>query len=201
MTAGSRGEHLARYHVHAVPSWNCPVLMCQSFRHERVDDRSVVCNDIHVGCTRRRALDRIVKRGGRVHATLFCPHDPNLGCECRKPGPRMVIQVTHERGMSLPRSVLIGDAVTSGQLTTAAGVRYIRVASGLGLRDLQANRSIDPGVLVVPNLADAVPLCTAILRLATESATRPKGAQASTSPDVSPVPESASGQARGDAYR
>jgi len=152
--------------------------------------------DIH-----QRMLDQILERGGRVDAILCCPHAPDLGCECRKPRPGMIFQVAQEKGISLPRSVLIGDAVTDFQLATAAGVRYIHVSSGLGRRDLQAIRSIDPDVHVVPDLADAVPLCTAILRPETEPATRPNGAQASTSPDVSPGPRSGSGQVRGDAHR
>jgi D-glycero-D-manno-heptose 1,7-bisphosphate phosphatase len=152
-------------------------------------------------CIHHRMLSEIVERGGRVDAVLFCPHAPDLGCECRKPRPGMIFQVAQEKDISLSRSVLIGDAVTDFQLATAAGVRYIHVSSGLGRRDLLAIRSIDPNVHVVPELADAVPLCTAILRPETESATRPGGAQATTAPEVSHVPRSASGQARGDAHR
>jgi D-glycero-D-manno-heptose 1,7-bisphosphate phosphatase len=152
-------------------------------------------------CIHQRMLEQIVERGGRIDAILFCPHVPDLGCECRKPRPGMIFQVAREQEISLPRSVLIGDALTDFQLATAAGVQYIHISSGLGHRDLPAIRSANPDVQVVADLADAVPFCSAILRPETASATRPNGAQASTSPDLSPVPRSASGQARGDAHR
>ena len=136
----------------------------------------------------RRMLDQIVERGGRVDAILHCPHAPDLGCECRKPMPGMLFQVARERSISLPRSVLIGDALTDFQLATAAEVRYIHVCSGLGQRDLRVVQSIDPGVHVAADLADAVPLCAAILRHETESAARPNHIQAPTRPDSPPEP-------------
>ena len=152
--------------------------------------------DIH-----RRMLGQIVEWGGRVDASLFCPHVPDVGCQCRKPRPGMLFQVARERDISLPRSVLIGDALTDFQLAMAADVRYIHVCSGLGRRDLQVIQSIDPGVHVVADLADDVPICAAILQGETESAACPNVARAPTSLTLSFEPRPAPGQARGAAHR
>jgi D-glycero-D-manno-heptose 1,7-bisphosphate phosphatase len=66
-----------------------------------------------------------------VDATYFCPHVPDNGCDCRKPAAGMILQAAREHRVDLRRSFLIGDKESDAQCGRNAGVRTIRVRTGL----------------------------------------------------------------------
>jgi D-glycero-D-manno-heptose 1,7-bisphosphate phosphatase len=66
-----------------------------------------------------------------VDATYFCPHLPDNGCDCRKPAAGMILQAAREHRVDLRRSFLIGDKESDAQCGRNAGVRTIRVRTGL----------------------------------------------------------------------
>jgi D-glycero-D-manno-heptose 1,7-bisphosphate phosphatase len=66
-----------------------------------------------------------------VDATYFCPHLPDNGCDCRKPAAGMILQAAREHRVDLRRSFLIGDKESDVQCGRNAGVRTIRVRTGL----------------------------------------------------------------------
>jgi histidinol-phosphate phosphatase family protein len=66
-----------------------------------------------------------------VDATYFCPHNPDDGCNCRKPGSGMILQAAREHRIDLRRSFLIGDKESDAECGQNAGVRTIRVRTGL----------------------------------------------------------------------
>ena len=71
--------------------------------------------------------DELVKtirgQNGRIDGAYLCPHDPNAGCDCRKPKPGLLLQAAKELSLDLKRSWMIGDAWTDVQAGQAAGVR------------------------------------------------------------------------------
>jgi D-glycero-D-manno-heptose 1,7-bisphosphate phosphatase len=66
-----------------------------------------------------------------VDATYFCPHNPDDGCNCRKPESGMILQAAREHRVDLRRSFLIGDKESDAECGQNAGVRTIRVRTGL----------------------------------------------------------------------
>jgi D-glycero-D-manno-heptose 1,7-bisphosphate phosphatase len=63
----------------------------------------------HLAVTAR--LDELLqKKGAKIDATYYCPHAPDEGCDCRKPGTRLFRQAAEEDpGIDLARSLYIGD--------------------------------------------------------------------------------------------
>lgn len=81
---------------------------------------------------------RLADIGVRVDAVLHCPHLPDaavdsyrLDCDCRKPGPGMLLRAARELSLDLAASVIVGDRLTDVQAGRAAGVgRCVLVRSG-----------------------------------------------------------------------
>ena len=71
--------------------------------------------------------------GGRIDAFYVCPHQPEDGCECRKPKPGMLFRASREMDIDLAQSIMIGDALSDLQAGKAAGVKTrILLMSGRG---------------------------------------------------------------------
>lgn len=81
-----------------------------------------------------RRLVRIIQQaGGRVDGVYMCPHAPEENCNCRKPKPGLILQAANELSLDLPRSILIGDALSDLLAGQAAGIlRTILVRTGRG---------------------------------------------------------------------
>jgi len=81
---------------------------------------------------------RLADVGVQVDAVLHCPHLPDaavaafrLDCDCRKPGPGMLLRAARELSLDLAASVIVGDRLTDVQAGRAAGVgRCVLVRSG-----------------------------------------------------------------------
>jgi D-glycero-D-manno-heptose 1,7-bisphosphate phosphatase len=68
---------------------------------------------------------------GLIHATYFCPDLPGQQSTHRKPAPGMIVDATREHQIDVSRSFLIGDAEIDVECAHKAGVRAIRVRTGL----------------------------------------------------------------------
>ena len=68
---------------------------------------------------------------GLIDATYFCPHVPGQHSTHRKPAPGMIVDATREHQVDLSRSFLIGDSESDVECAHNAGVRAIRVRTGL----------------------------------------------------------------------
>jgi len=70
-----------------------------------------------------------VEQGVPLDAVYYCPHHPTDGigdylraCDCRKPGPGMILAAQRDLGIDLKRSVLVGDKPSDLEAGYAAGV-------------------------------------------------------------------------------
>jgi len=77
--------------------------------------------------------------GGRIDGIYYCPHHPTEGrepyrraCDCRKPGPGMLLAAAADLGLDLGRSWVVGDAGRDLEAGAAVGARGILVATGKG---------------------------------------------------------------------
>jgi D-glycero-D-manno-heptose 1,7-bisphosphate phosphatase len=56
-----------------------------------------------------RFTELVRAAGARIEAIYFCPHRPDDGCDCRKPGSALLLQAASELGFNPADAVVIGD--------------------------------------------------------------------------------------------
>jgi histidinol-phosphate phosphatase family protein len=66
-----------------------------------------------------------------IDATYFCPDVPGQLSKCRKPAPGMILDAACDHLVDLARSFFVGDKEIDAQCGHNAGVRTIRVRTGL----------------------------------------------------------------------
>jgi len=86
----------------------------------------------------RRLAELLAAKGAKVDASYHCPHGPEDGCECRKPGTLLHRRAAAELGLDLARSWFIGDRL-----------RDVEPAAALGGHGILVPRSTTPGADVV----------------------------------------------------
>ena len=107
----------------------------------------------------QRFLALLVAAGARLDAFYYCPHGPDEGCSCRKPGPGLLQEASHRVPWVPERSWVIGDKGSDVELGRAAGLGAVHVLTGHGATEaacIAARWSDDPRVLQAADLAAAV---------------------------------------------
>src|SRR6202047_2261909 len=66
-----------------------------------------------------------------IDATYFCPDVPGQPSKCRKPAPGMILDAACDHLVELSRSFFAGDQEIEAHCGNNAGVRTIRVRTGL----------------------------------------------------------------------
>jgi len=70
--------------------------------------------------------------GGDIGKIVYCPHHPDAGCDCRKPKPGLLQQLSRKYGVPLANVPFIGDSVRDVEAALAVGARAILVRTGSG---------------------------------------------------------------------
>jgi D-glycero-D-manno-heptose 1,7-bisphosphate phosphatase len=84
-----------------------------------VQDRAVV-DEIHRQLLCTLPIDRV----------YVCPHDDVDGCDCRKPGPGMLLEAARDLGLNLANSFMVGDRWRDVEAGRRAGCRTVFVDRG-----------------------------------------------------------------------
>jgi D-glycero-D-manno-heptose 1,7-bisphosphate phosphatase len=71
--------------------------------------------------------------GGRVDAVFYCPHAPDEGCRCRKPGPGLFEQIGERYGVDLTGVPAVGDSARDILAGAACGCEPHLVLTGKGV--------------------------------------------------------------------
>ena len=107
-----------------------------------------------------RMDELLAQRGGRIDATYMCPHKPEDGCRCRKPGTLLFEQASADLGIDLSSALFIGDRLRDIEPAARFGARGVLVP---------ANTTPDPEIAsaekssrIADSLAEALDrfLCT-----------------------------------------
>jgi D-glycero-D-manno-heptose 1,7-bisphosphate phosphatase len=69
---------------------------------------------------------------GAIDAFYFCPHLPDAGCKCRKPGLGMIDAARRDFDIDLSRSWMIGDKKIDVETGFNGGMRTAMVRTGYG---------------------------------------------------------------------
>ena len=117
--------------------------------HYRVEDFLAVQHEVE------RQLAAV---GAAIDLVLWCPHLPEEGCTCRKPGTALHREAAARLGVSLEGSWCIGDRQSDLEPATELGGRAILVATGEGMR--HRDRATVLGAQLADDLGDAVRLIT-----------------------------------------
>ncbi len=103
----------------------------------------------------RRVDAELERAGAGLDALYYCPHAPEAGCRCRKPGLGLLEEAAGRFVWSAAASWLVGDKASDVALALTAGLRACLVLTGEGARQAAL---LPPGapVVVVDDLAAAV---------------------------------------------
>jgi D-glycero-D-manno-heptose 1,7-bisphosphate phosphatase len=73
-------------------------------------------------------LERMVEDAGvRLEHIYFCPHAPGDGCDCRKPGLRLMGQAAAEMGFDPAAAIVIGDKDSDVEFGQRAGALTVLI--------------------------------------------------------------------------
>ena len=102
-----------------------------------------------------RKMDRALEElGGRIDGLFFCPHAPDAGCNCRKPKPGLLEDITRRLHAELGGVPFIGDTQKDVDAARAAGAQAMLVRTGKG-EATSKTAGFPKDVPVFKNLAEA----------------------------------------------
>lgn len=87
--------------------------------------------DIQNNKVQRSTLDQINKQlfeYGHLSAILYCPHNRNKNCQCRKPKTKMLTWAASYFGVSPIQCVMIGDRITDINAAEKFGCEAIHIS-------------------------------------------------------------------------
>ncbi|MFL6436482.1 MAG: D-glycero-alpha-D-manno-heptose-1,7-bisphosphate 7-phosphatase [Terriglobales bacterium] len=84
--------------------------------------------------------EELVRRGAKIDAIYYCPHEIIPECKCRKPSPGLLLRAANEHSLDLTTSWMIGDSEIDIEAGSRAGCRTAFIGDNrLGLKaDLTA---------------------------------------------------------------
>ena len=108
---------------------------------------------VHDVMARMRVLLRAA--GVELDAIRFCPHAPDAGCDCRKPGGRLLREAADDLRLSLRDSAMVGDRWLDVDAGLGVGAAGVLVRTGYGVAEEANGREGPPATTVVDDLASA----------------------------------------------
>ncbi|MBI5711746.1 MAG: HAD family hydrolase [Candidatus Eisenbacteria bacterium] len=85
---------------------------------------------VYAAMARLRSLLRV--HGIELDAVYFCPHRPEAGCACRKPGTALLERAADDLVLALARSFMAGDKMLDVETARRAHARGVLVRTGYG---------------------------------------------------------------------
>ena len=84
-----------------------------------------------LGAMHAMMCEEIAFGGGHITDIFLCPHQPEAGCDCRKPAPGLLFQAKQKYNIDLADAVMVGDSVKDIICGRVAGCgRTVLVLSG-----------------------------------------------------------------------
>lgn len=81
--------------------------------------------DLVLAATDGRVRDPVIR---------YCPHVPEVVCDCRKPAPGMLLSILAECGVDPADTLFVGDAPSDAEAARRAGVRFVHATALFGPR-------------------------------------------------------------------
>lgn len=84
----------------------------------------------------RLMLDQVKKNGGEIAGVYYCPHVDSDNCDCRKPKPGLLKQISKDHGIELSKSIMVGDSIRDIKAGIGAGAHAALVCKDESLKHL-----------------------------------------------------------------
>lgn len=89
-------------------------------------------DEFDLAAMHQKMCDLVEEEGGQISGVFFCPHGPDEGCECRKPGIGLLKQIESEFGTSVAGAPFVGDSAKDLLAAKLAGCQPVLVLTGKG---------------------------------------------------------------------
>lgn len=99
----------------------------------------------------QRLRDLVAEEGGEVGLIVYCPHGPDVDCDCRKPRPGMLQKIAQHYSTDLAGVWFVGDSRSDLEAALAVDSQPVLVKTGKGLRTL--DRPLPLGTMIFDDLA------------------------------------------------
>jgi D-glycero-D-manno-heptose 1,7-bisphosphate phosphatase len=76
----------------------------------------------------QRMSEFLARRGARIDAIYYCPHEMEPVCRCRKPAPGMLLDAARDHGIDMPASWMIGDSDSDIEAGKKAGCKTAKLS-------------------------------------------------------------------------
>lgn len=100
----------------------------------------------------QKMLNLLHAAGGDVQHIAWCPHGPDNTCDCRKPKPGLLDQISTALNLELAGAIMVGDSLRDLQAGQARGCQAVLVRTGKGEQTLAKGEGLED-VKVVADLA------------------------------------------------
>lgn len=94
----------------------------------------------------------VANAGGHIDAVFFCPHEPDDGCDCRKPKPGLLHEISRRYHVQPMQLIMVGDSKRDLESVAALDGLPILVRTGKGT-DTETRGGLPANTLVFNNLA------------------------------------------------
>jgi D-glycero-D-manno-heptose 1,7-bisphosphate phosphatase len=103
-----------------------------------------------------RLIEMVEEAGAKLAGVYFCPHAPDAGCGCRKPGQGLLRQAAAELEFDPAAAFVVGDKESDVEFGRRAGATTILIGGKAPASGVQPAPD-----LVVPSLMEAALAITA----------------------------------------
>lgn len=80
----------------------------------------------------RKMDDLLKEQGGHIDAVFYCPHGPKDNCDCRKPSPGLLYEISRRFQTKLDDVMFVGDTISDMKAAVAAKAKPVLVKTGKG---------------------------------------------------------------------
>jgi D-glycero-D-manno-heptose 1,7-bisphosphate phosphatase len=80
----------------------------------------------------RRLAELLAAQGVTLDGLYYCPHTPEDGCACRKPGTALAERAAAEHNFEPGEGFMIGDSVADIEMGARLGAKTVLVRTGYG---------------------------------------------------------------------
>lgn len=96
-----------------------------------------------------------MQKGARLDAVYFCPHGPEDGCSCRKPGTGLLREALKDFRTDLKGSIMIGDKASDILTARKSGITPFLVFTGEGRAQMKKHPAALKGVRAFRDILSA----------------------------------------------
>lgn len=96
----------------------------------------------------------LVLHGAHVDRIYYCPHHPDDGCACRKPGTLLIERAVEDLDIQLEDSYMVGDRLFDMEMARRTGTTAVLVLPPERLGETEEAEAISS--YVAPDLEEAV---------------------------------------------